>query len=372
MKKVLILIPSLRGGGAEKVVVNLVNEFNSKNYAITLMTIFDSGVNKKLLGSNVSYKSFWRMYIRGAWRVFKYLPANISHKLIIKENYDIEIAYLEGIATKIISGGSDTIKKIAWIHCESKGKEDYFFEPYKNKRDFYDTYCKFNEIVGVSKEVIDSFHDYLPPQIKKRVINNTLNEEYIYKRAKEKIYEFDVDANKIKFISVGRLVQQKGFIRLIKIFSKICKVYGDVELYILGEGPQKKEIEKEINRNKLKNVHLLGYKENPYKYMSRMDCYICSSYQEGFSTSVTEAFIVGIPVITTACSGSEELCGLGAGLRCANNDAALEVAIRSFIEEESIRKHLRMNIDKTRKMFSKSKTLKEFEELLDEIIIQGS
>ena len=69
MKKVLVLIPSLRGGGAEKVVVNLVNNFYSTEYEITLMTIFDSGINKKFLKPNVLYKTHFLFYIRGFWRI---------------------------------------------------------------------------------------------------------------------------------------------------------------------------------------------------------------------------------------------------------------------------------------------------------------
>ena len=69
-------------------------------------------------------------------------------------------------------------------------------------------------------------------------------------------------------------------------------------------------IETAIFENDLQDyVHLLGYDRNPYKYVSKMDLFVCSSYEEGYSTAVTESIVVGTPIITTNCAGMDEIIG---------------------------------------------------------------
>ena len=365
MKKVLILIPDLRGGGAERVVVNLVNNFDSDRYQITLMTLFDVGVNKKIISDKVDYKYWLPFRIRGFWRVIKMLPADFLHRLIIKEKYDIEIAYLEGMVTKIISGASPAIKKIAWLHCELKGKEAYFFECYRNREEFSNTYEKFDRVVGVSKDVIESFKYTISDKVPKSVVYNTIDTDYIEKLLEEKVDDITIDSSKLKFITVGRLVEQKGYERLLKVFNDLNIKYKNIELFILGEGPLQDKLMEYIYKNNMKNVHLLGFKRNPYKYEASMDCFICSSFQEGFSTAVTEALIVGIPFITTACSGSKELCSGGAGICCDLDDESLKKTIELYINNRSIRDELKKNVSSSKRNFYKEESIKNFIKVLD-------
>ncbi len=365
MKKVLILIPSLRGGGAEKVVVNLVNNFQSEEYELTLMTLFDGGVNKKFVNDNVKYKTVFPLYIRGLWRVLNLLSSKELHKLFIKREYDIEVAFLEGIATKIISGAPKHVKKIAWIHCEIYGKEEYFMEVYKDIDEFQETYSKYDRIIGVSEEVISSFEGYLPANVKKEVVNNTLDIPFIIRQSEEDMEDFNLDTSKLNFVSVGRLVEQKGYERLIKIFIDLLKKYQNIRLYILGEGKMYGELNELIPSEYKSDIVLLGYKTNPYKYIKRMDCFICSSLQEGFSTAVSEAIVCGVPFISTACSGSKVLACKGAGIRCENNNLALKEAIELFITDKEKRNKLYDGIEPTRDLLSMNKSLTRFEELLN-------
>ena len=107
MKKVLFLIHDLGQGGAEKVLVNLVNNLDKTKFDITVMSIFDIGENKQFLDSSIKYKSCFKHMVRGNSHLMKLLSPKQLHQWLIKDKYDIEVAYLEGPCARIISGCPD-------------------------------------------------------------------------------------------------------------------------------------------------------------------------------------------------------------------------------------------------------------------------
>ena len=122
-KKVLFLVESFAGGGVEKVFVDLINHMDIHKYDITVMSIWDYGVRKKELRKDVKYKSIFPN-IKGISRLFHPFVEKSDGKLLyrlgIREKYDIEIAFLEGRATKIIGASTNKhSRKIAWIHIGS-------------------------------------------------------------------------------------------------------------------------------------------------------------------------------------------------------------------------------------------------------------
>lgn len=118
-KKILFLIPNLKHGGAEKVLVNLVNNLDKEKYDITVQTLFDVGVHKAALLPHIRYKSVFSKEFRGNNRFFQLFPASFLWKRMIKEHYDIAVSYLEGPTSRILSGCTDLgTKKAAWLHIE--------------------------------------------------------------------------------------------------------------------------------------------------------------------------------------------------------------------------------------------------------------
>ena len=95
-------------GGAEKVLVNLVNNMDSSKFDITVMTLFDIGENRQFLGEKVRYKTWCKKMVPGNSHLMKILSPEYLHKIIVKEHYDIEVAYLEGPCARVISGCSDS------------------------------------------------------------------------------------------------------------------------------------------------------------------------------------------------------------------------------------------------------------------------
>ena len=118
-KKVLFLIPNLKHGGAEKVLVNLVNNLDPNKYDITLQILFDVGVHKKNLKPHITYKTFFKKEFRGNSYLFKCFSPEFWWNRINREYYDVAISYLEGPTTRILSGCRNAkTKLIAWIHIE--------------------------------------------------------------------------------------------------------------------------------------------------------------------------------------------------------------------------------------------------------------
>ena len=123
MIKVLFLIHDLGQGGAEKVLVNLVNNMDPRKFDITVMALFGGGVNEQFLKPYIHYFSCFKTMLRGNSHLMKLMSPKELHKWLIKDEYDVEVSYLEGPSTRIISGcPKKNTKLISWIHCKMTPK----------------------------------------------------------------------------------------------------------------------------------------------------------------------------------------------------------------------------------------------------------
>ena len=108
------------------------------------------------------------------------------------------------------------------------------------------------------------------------------------------------DSSKIKIITVGRLVTAKNYPLLLKAFSKCCKEIKNIELWFVGDGPEKNELKELCKILGIEDsVKFWGYQSNPYKYISKADFFISSSSFEGFCLTIFEALLLKKRIITT-------------------------------------------------------------------------
>lgn len=370
-KKVLFFLPTLGEGGAEKVLVNLVNSLSVELFDVTVVCYADVGGNKQSLSQNVRYMACKKKYLKGTAFLMKFFQPHFLHRMLIKEQYDVEVAYLEGISTRIISGcDNPQTKKVAWIHTGFPDKR-FASRVYRSYKEFEECYHKFDKIVCVSKEVKNCFLqtcDVSETLVEQKY--NIIDSDNINKKAKERITDVDFKSTEINLIGVGKIIENKGFDRLARVHKRLCENGYPVHTYILGKGHQQDEIEEYLINNQLKDSFtFLGYKENPYKYIKKCDMFICSSYREGFSTAATEALIVGTPVITTRVSGMEELLGDNQyGIICENDEESLYKAISGVINNNKIPelKHVAQNRGE---QFSKNKLVMEIEKFLSALTV---
>lgn len=367
MKKILFFIPTLAHGGAEKVLVNLVNNMDKTKFDITVQTLFDVGVNKQFLSNDIKYKSYYKKLFPGNSKYLCLFSPEKLYKKFIREHYDIIVSYLEGPTARIVSGCTDKdTKLISWIHCRFD-TEKAASVGFRNFKEAKECYQKFDYTACVSNWVRDYFVKTL--QFKKPigVVYNTIETDKIISKSKEPINDVVFSKDCFNVCSVGKITQVKGFDRLAKIHKKLLDDGIKNHIYILGIGEDKDRLESYIKDNNLQDTFtFMGYNTNPYKYVKNCDLYVCSSYSEGFSTSVTESLIVGTPVVTTLCSGMKEMLGENNeyGIVTENNEDDLYKGIKRILTEEGLLDYYSKQAKVRGTFFDTNTTVNKVEELL--------
>lgn len=326
---------NLQGGGAERVLVNLLKFLDRSKYDITLKTIFGSGPYVKDVPEDVKFSCVFKREFKGFNTMMKALSGRMLHRLFIRGRYDIEVAYLENAPTRIIAGcpHKDT-KKVAWVHIEFK-ERSMPCAGFRNDREMIEAYNRLDDVVFVAQRTKENFEELFPEiQVPTQVIHNVNDYDLIRDKAHEPI-DLDLSEKKLNLCAVNRLFYHKGFHRLISAFARLKNtgLIDDVRLYILGEGPAREELARSIEAEGLSDhIKLLGYSTNPYKYVSKMDLFVCSSYREGYSTATTEAVVLGVPVFTTDCSGMAEILDNGRfGMIVPNDDDAIYEGLKDIL-----------------------------------------
>lgn len=366
MIKILFLIHDLGQGGAEKVLVNLVNNMDRVKFDITVMALFGGGVNEQFLSKDIRLINCHSKTIPGNSKLMKLLTPEQLHRMYIKEYYDIEVAYLEGPSVRVISGCPDPgTKLVYWVHCTMQSDRE-FAGSFRSKKEAIDCYSRVHGKVFVSQEVMDAFRRYCPAP-NGIVLYNTNESDRILAMASEPLEEPVFCENEIRLIGVGKVEAVKGFDRLARVHKRLIREGYPVHTYILGTGSKKAEITEFLETEGLQDSFtFLGYQTNPYKYVKNSDIFICSSYSEGFSTAATEALIVGTPVVTTLVSGMKEMLGENNewGIVTENNEDALYQGIRKLIDDVSLLAHYKEKAVERGMYFSTENTVKAVEDML--------
>lgn len=370
-KRVLFLVESLAGGGAEKVLSTIVEHLDHCLFDITVCSIVRTGVyvdevgkhstlvsvieNSKSLAGRIKYKMIYHL-----------LPPRLIYRLFIPKGHDIEIAFLEGIATRIISGSSNVgSRKIAWVHTDLLNNH-WTDIAYKDMSEEHSAYRQFDDIVCVSETVKASIDALYPGLDNLTVLYNPVDGDRILRLAKEALKSDLFHRGSPTLISIGRLVPQKGYQRLLPILKRLHDEGFGFVMNILGEGPERHALERIISDNDMDGyVRLPGFVSNPYPYLNSSDLFVCSSRSEGYSTAVTEALILGIPVLTTECSGMRELLDGGRyGLMVENNDEAIYQGIYSFLSDSRLFSMYRSNAKEFANRYSVNSIIKRIEGFL--------
>lgn len=326
--KLLFVIESLTLGGAEKSLITLLNHLDYEKYDVDLQLFSYHGSLQKyvpkevtLLPSltffqytSVSYKYFLKKLCRPIMlvsqviysmklRLFK--STNIEKavffwkscsKCFIQNDitYDVAIAYAQGIPTFYVADKIKANSKIAWVNSDYNPMKKVI--PYIVKK-----YNKFDYINLVSKESLNKFKVRFPFIRNKLVmIKDIIDYQLIEEMAKENpLLKLNYNSG-TKILTVGRLSPQKGYELLVDSAYLLKQKDVNFVWYIIGEGKERKKIEKKIvTYDLIKNVILLGAKENPYPYFKNCDLYVQTSLYEGYCITVSEAKIFNKAIIST-------------------------------------------------------------------------
>lgn len=363
-RKILFFITSLGKGGAEKVLVDLLNSLPADKFEITLKTLY-GGVNQKKLSSVIKYSNviktrnafLKKILIRLYYRV---LPSKFFYRFFLKGDYEVECAYLEGKPTEIIAKSvNKRSKKIAFIHTDIEtnfGVKNVYGNIKRAKK----LYNKFDDIICVSNEAKISIEKIIGKLKNAQVLHNIID----FQKVRELSVEFSADKNNGRFniISLGRLCDVKGYFRLLEALKDVKEE--KYKLLIIGDGEQKDKLEEFANRYSI-NVEFLGFKENPFPYVVASDLYVCSSYAEGYSTSVAEALSLGVPVLTTNCAGMKELVRKN-GLIVENNTQAIKEGLHLLMGDFRLYNQLKQEAEALKHLYKKENEIIRYIDLFME------
>lgn len=375
MRTVLFFLESLKGGGAEKVLLDLIKSLGPTEYKIKILVVTNNGIYDDEIKEYCEYESildtnqlngkiYDRLIYKLKYKLIYKLPTSYIYNRYIGNEWDTVVAFVEGFPTKVISNADDHINSVAWVHVDPL-ERDYADKYYKTLDEQKETYMKFNKIICVSDSVKKSF-------IKKWNIKSTLVTLYnpiLTDEIKLKASE-NLEMRKkwkIQFIAVGRLVSQKGFDRLIKAVNKLRNDnYIDFGLIILGEGEEHEYLDNLIQKYELNQiVKILGFKNNPYPYMATSDILVCSSRAEGYSLVVAEAMVLGLGILSTNCSGPNELLDYGEfGLLVENDENGIFDGLKEILENRELLLQLKDKAKKRSKWFDNEKFIQQVKHIL--------
>lgn len=375
MKNILIAIDSLVGGGAEKVLKDILENIDKSKYNIEILLINREGVYLNDIEKNYVVKSLNKSSsvdsniilrkIKTFFRLIKinFMTSRFWADRVIDNKYDIEIAFLEGQCTKLISNRKNKSKKIAWVHIDLEKHRT--LPSYIEKR----AYNKFNKIIAVSKDSANSISK-LYPICKDRiqVLYNPIDSNKIRNMAKEG--QLDYQKSTINLVTVGRLDYQKGYDILLKSHKELIDEGYIHKLYIIGEGKEYDNFNKYIKKNNLSNsVKLLGFKNNPYPYIYDADAYVMSSRYEGLPLVIGETLVLGTPIIATKCTGPLEMLDhgkYGIMVECENVESLKSGIKKMIVSKQTMERYSNLSIERS-KIFNIKNTMNEIEYLLDTV-----
>lgn len=367
MKKILFLIHDLGQGGAEKVLVNLVNNLDRSKFDISVTALFGGGVNEQFLKPDIHFRAVFPKEVPGNSKLMKLLTPEQLHKLCVKEHYDIEVSYLEGPSARVISGCQDQdTKLVCWIHstfASARAASSSF----RNLAEAARCYGRFDRIICVSKWTQRTFREAFPETAEVSVLYNTIESDRIQELLHAPVPAGVLDDHQINLITVGSLKPVKAFDRLIRIHARLRADGYPVHTWLLGQGPDLEKLRRQAaDCGQADTVTFLGYDTNPYKYLSKSDLFVCSSLSEGFSTAVTEALIVGTPVCTVDVSGMKELLGENNeyGIVTGNTEDALYEGIKQLIDKPEMLSRYRILAAQRGRRFCAEETTLAVENML--------
>lgn len=365
-KRILFLIHDLGQGGAEKVLINLVNNMDRSLFDISVTVLFGGGVNEQFLKSDIHYRAVWPKEVPGNSKLMKLLSPQQLHRICVNEQYDIEVSYLEGPSARVISGCQNpNTKLVSWIHVEQHTMENLAYS-FRSKKEAVFCYGRFDQTICVSEFVHKDFCSILDFKKPCNVLYNTVESEKILGLMNDDAKGL-VDDGRVRLVAVGTLKQSKGYDRLFQIIKRLSVNGYLVHLYVLGVGPEQRSLEAFIETNSLQEeITLLGYQTNPYQYIEKCDLFVCASYAEGFSTATTEALIIGTPVCTVDVSGMKEMLGENNeyGIVTENNEEALYQGIKALLDNPERLKYYKKKAFERGQKFSAVNTVRAVEKML--------
>lgn len=306
-KKLAAFMPSLNGGGAERVTILLLNELASRGYAIDLLVANSQGVYRAQVNPAINIIDLEQSRVASCLLpLARYLKSQQPAALLSVMNYTNVISILARQLART---------KLRLVLTEHNNAEQALRNATSVKYKLVNfltrkLYRQADAVVCVSEGVADSIHNALGiPREQLSVIYNPVIHSGISSSMDKAIsHPFLPENGELLLVAVGRLTAQKNFPNLLQAFHIVRKTL-PAKLAILGEGEERENLTALVASLGLEqDVLMPGFVDNPYAWMRRANVFVLSSSWEGLPTVLIEALACGAKVVSTDCpSGPMEI-----------------------------------------------------------------
>lgn len=347
MKKLLFIHGSLGGGGAERVLIDLLKNFDASKFSVDLLLIYERGVYLNEIPSHVNYigsiykedRPFWKWFV--ARLHLGHLFEKHEIRQMIKVHYDTIVSFMENGPIKYHSFIIDKAdNNVTWVHTDllNNHYSRCSFMGLAHERRVYQL---MDNIVFVSDTAKENFTKMFKIEsVKLSVIHNPIDVKRIRDMAEEPIgpkQDFSI-------CMVGRICPQKRYDRLVEAVRILIEKGCLFHVHVLGTGQDEESIKDLVRRYCLDSVFTFhGFCNNPYPFIKQADIFCLSSDIEGFPTVICEAMSLGTPVVATNIVGSRDLLGDNEyGILTDLSSESFANAIYQLYSSVELRKHYKM------------------------------
>ena len=372
-RNILFLIPSLRGGGAERTLINLLKKLDYERFDVDLIVVSKTGPYVQEVPSDVNTTYFFKNNF--IVRCLAYLHREYGIDWFFKkkmekstEEYYVGISFIDSNFTDLLFLKENLKRRVAIIHSSYLTHDNY--ERFYKHADFRNKlnskrYSNLDGIYFVSHESKDEFLELFDEQPNMGVIPNLIDREAILAKSniKYKHKRFEM----FTFCAVGSLIPIKGFDRLIRAAKIVCDRGHQFKIQIAGDGTEEHNLKNLVDSLDLNDSIIFnGFLKNPYPFMKNSDAFIMSSVSEALPTVLCEAMILGLPCIVTNCSGCRGLVNSGEyGLMAEQDDEDLANNMISFLNDPVLLKNFRKQALKRSEIFDDENVLQKYYAIFD-------
>lgn len=377
-KKILIRIGSLRHGGAEKVLVNFLKNLPEDKYEVDLLINLYTGMYIKevpawvnmyhllkgeMITTNKPHEIPVKVFRVLYQKMFLWFPFLLYRFVLKNKKYDIEIAAIHGMYRELLSSPQKDSKKIIWIQNDIFNLKEF-------THDVIRQLFKFDRILVISNKLKEEMQKLAQnDQEKQSVIKifNPIDKEDTLKKASVIIDDYPFSKDLPTFVTVGTVYPQKGYDRLLEVHKKLIDEGLKHQIIIIGDGYDLEKIKSQLVQLGLQEtVKMLGFRNNPYPYVKKADCYIMSSRHEGFPTIIAEALILNKPIVSTDVSGIKDLLQEGKlGIITPNSEEGIYEGMKKFLTDKNLSAQYEKEIAAADLPFVLQKSVAHLQEIID-------
>jgi glycosyltransferase involved in cell wall biosynthesis len=370
--KVAFAIPSLAGGGAERVAVQVLNALDDERWDRSIFLFERSGPYLADLSPSIRIHDAAATSRLGRWRALR--------RFIRSERPHVIVAFLSYLsvlsAARAAAVGSRVVFAIGTPVTAFLADKDYRWSGAFGRQLFSRAMrigIAFADLIvatsrGVADDLIRTFGG---THRRVRIVHNPVDVSAVAIAAREPIDEGDAAQWQAPVVvAAGRLAEAKNYPLLIEAFA-ILRQRTPASLFILGQGDQEAAMRALIaDRHLTGCVHLCGFRRNPWSYMARADVFALTSRYEGFGNVLIEAMACGVPVVATASPGTREIVTSGAdGLLVESHEpAAFASALGRVLDDPALRRGMAETAGLHAEQYRTESIAQAYDRVLSEVV----